>query len=82
MRIVMGRGQAAKDGKLAMGSPALVVLASEQDDPLSWLRTGQALERVLLRAHVDGMWAAFLNQPMNVPRLRAALAELLARSRA
>lgn len=72
----MGRGRAAKERKLAMESPALVVLASEQDDRLSWLKTGQALEKMLLRARVDSVWAAFLNQPVEVSRLRAALAEL------
>ena len=59
-----------------MESPALVVLASEQDDRLSWLKTGQSLEKMLLRARVDSVWAAFLNQPVEVSRLRAVLAEL------
>jgi len=75
--IDMGEQQAAKDRALTEAAPALVVLGTAADEPLAWLRTGEALARVLLRARANGIVAAFLNQPIEVqplrPRLRAAL---------
>jgi nitroreductase len=69
----VGKGQAARDRNLALGSPLLAVLGSFADSPYDWLVTGQALGRVLLRARVDGVFASFLNQPIEVPTLRAQL---------
>ena len=75
----MGRGQAAKDHQLATGSPILAVLGTQTDTPEDWLSSGQALERVLLRARVDDVWSSFLNQPIEVPELRTQLRDLLGR---
>lgn len=75
----LGRGQAAKDRALAVGSPLLAVLATAADDPAAWLATGQALQRVLLRARAAGAWSSYLNQPVEVPRLRTRLAEAIGR---
>ena len=73
----MGEQQADKDRALTEAAPALVVLGTDSDEPLAWLRAGEALARVLLRARASGIVAAFLNQPIEVqplrPRLRAAL---------
>ncbi|MCC6557558.1 MAG: nitroreductase family protein [Polyangiaceae bacterium] len=74
-----GDGQAAQDRRLAEGSPVLAVLGTPEDDAASWLAAGQALQRVLLRACVDEVSASFLNQPVEVPELRARLRELLGR---
>jgi nitroreductase len=68
-----GKGQAAKDRQLAEGSPVLVILGTEEDAPPEWLAAGQALARVLLRARAEGVWASFLNQPIEVPELRPRL---------
>ncbi len=38
-----------------------------------WLAAGQALAKVLLRARAEGVWASFLNQPIEVPELRPRL---------
>ncbi|WP_458721579.1 hypothetical protein [Candidatus Nitrosocosmicus sp. R] len=35
-----GKGQAAKDKELAIGSPALLVIGTSADDTLSWLNAG------------------------------------------
>ena len=59
-----GKGQAAKDRELAEGSPVLATLSTEVDVPYEWLKTGQALARILLRARAEAVWASFLNQPM------------------
>ena len=65
-----GTGQAARDRDLALGSPVLAVLGTAGDTPRDWMAAGQALERVLLRARVEGVAASFLNQPVEVPDLR------------
>lgn len=72
-----GRGQAAHDQQLAEGSPVLLVFATADDDPAAWLRTGQALDRVLLQARAYDLHASYLNQPVEVPALRPQLAALL-----
>jgi hypothetical protein len=73
----IGRGQAARDRQLATGSPVLAALGTETDAPRDWLSSGQALERVLLRARVNDVWASFLNQPIEVPELRTQIRDLL-----
>jgi hypothetical protein len=75
----VGKGLAAKDRQLAAGSPVLAVVGSGTDTPADWLATGQAMERILLRARVDDVWASFLNQAIEVPDLRTRLRKLLSR---
>jgi hypothetical protein len=53
-----------------LGSPLVVVLGIDSDDPSDWLRCGEALEAVLLHATRIGLSAAFLNQCLEVPALR------------
>jgi hypothetical protein len=62
----LGNGRAAKDRELATGSPVLAVLGTNGDTPQDWLCAGQALARVLLRARAEGVWASYLNQPIEV----------------
>lgn len=76
----LGRGSAARDRELATGSPLLAVLGTDEDDPLAWLETGEALARVLLRARRDGVWASFLNQPIEVSELRSKLRQAIGRA--
>lgn len=76
----LGHGSAARDRELASGSPLLAVLGTEEDDTLAWLEAGEALARVLLRARRDGVWASFLNQPVEVPELRVDLRQLIGRT--
>lgn len=73
----LGDGEAAHDEELALGSPALAILSSAQDTPRHWIATGQALASVLLHARVEGIWASYLNQPIEIPELRAHLARQL-----
>lgn len=72
----MGNGVAAKDQQLASASPWLTVLATETDDPVAWLRAGQALQRALLAGCSLGLQASYLNQPIQVSRLRPRLQAL------
>jgi hypothetical protein len=72
-----GRGRAARDEELALGSPVLAILLTEGDEPRDWLAAGQALARVLLRATTDDVVGSFLNQPVEVDELRLEAATLV-----
>jgi nitroreductase len=72
----MGNGVAARDEALAEHSPLLAVLGTAGDTPADWLRAGQALERLLLAGVRAGLQASYLNQPVQVARLRPRLADL------
>ncbi|MFJ2782018.1 Acg family FMN-binding oxidoreductase [Kitasatospora sp. NPDC087315] len=50
--------------------PRIAVLTTEHDRPEDWLRTGLALEHVLLTATVHGVRASLLHQAMEWPHLR------------
>ncbi|MEU4654606.1 hypothetical protein AB0G32_11745 [Streptomyces sp. NPDC023723] len=53
------------------GTGTVILLSSARDEPPDWVRSGQALQRVLLYAAVHGVKAAFHTQPLEVPALRA-----------
>ncbi|MEV4135623.1 nitroreductase family protein [Dactylosporangium sp. NPDC049742] len=53
--------------------PQLLVLYSLGDDRAAWLRTGQALQRVLLTATVRGVAVQPMTQALEVPDLRRQL---------
>ena len=63
--------------RLAAEAPLLACLGTARDDPLAWLNAGQALQRVLLTATAHGLQASFLNQPIEVNRLRYRLDTLI-----
>ncbi|MGM0585657.1 MAG: Acg family FMN-binding oxidoreductase [Pseudomonadota bacterium] len=73
----MGGGVAAKDRDLAAESPVMAVLGTEGDGPADWLRAGQGLERALLVAVGAGLQASYLNQPIQTPRLRPKLQQIV-----
>ena len=75
----VGDRTARSDAVLTAGAPLLVVLATDEDDEPAWLTAGQALERMLLTAAVGGVQGGFVNQPCQVPAVRAELAELVGR---
>jgi len=72
-RFDVGGGQAARDEELVRGSPTLAVLGTAGEHSRAWLACGQALAHVLLRAQVEGVAASFLNQPIEVTRVRPLL---------
>ncbi|HOY58048.1 MAG TPA: nitroreductase family protein [Verrucomicrobiota bacterium] len=72
-----GGGQAARDREVATHSPVLAVLWTPEDNAPTWLNTGQALQSLLLHARSENLWASFLNQPIEIPELRAQLASML-----
>lgn len=68
--------ESAQNCQLPIPAPVLMLISSDGDRPHSWLATGEALAHLLLRARVDGVWASFLNQPIQVPQLRSRLKAL------
>jgi nitroreductase len=48
----------------------VALLATSADQPADWIRSGQALQRVLLAASVNGVAAALHSQPLELPELR------------
>ncbi len=79
-RFDIGGGRAARDHELAVGSPILAVLGSDGDRETDWIECGQALAHVWLRAVAEGLAASFLNQPVEVPELRARLQDAIGKS--
>ncbi|RPK80135.1 MULTISPECIES: nitroreductase [Streptomyces] len=50
--------------------PQIALLGTETDLPADWLRAGQAMERVLLQATLDGLATSVISQPLEWPELR------------
>lgn len=73
----MGKKIGAKDRQLADKSPVLAVIGAAGDSVADWLAAGQALERILLAAHSQGLQASYLNQPIQVASLRPKLENIL-----
>ncbi|HEX2551161.1 MAG TPA: nitroreductase family protein, partial [Nocardioidaceae bacterium] len=61
----------------AEAHPGIAVLHTSADERPDWLRGGQAMHRLLLAASAAGYQASFLNQPLEVPRLRDELRRAL-----
>jgi hypothetical protein len=72
----IGKGQAAADRDLALGSPALALLWTDDDSPTDWVHAGQGLLAALLTLQDSGISASFLNQPIEVTPLRRRLARV------
>jgi len=75
----LGGRAAVRNKRLAVRAPLLVCLGTARDDPLAWLNAGQALQRVLLTATANRLHASFLNQPIEVFKLRPRLLTLIER---
>ncbi|MGW4561124.1 Acg family FMN-binding oxidoreductase [Streptomyces sp. NPDC004561] len=54
-------------------NPNIALLGTAHDGPPDWLLTGQALERVLLRATTDGLVSSLTSQPLEWPETRWAV---------
>ncbi|MEV5989605.1 nitroreductase [Streptomyces sp. NPDC052051] len=69
----VGRPVPGRDWAHFETRPHIALLGTESDQPLDWLRAGQALERVLLRATSGGLVASLVSQPLERPELRWAV---------
>ncbi|MGA6174669.1 Acg family FMN-binding oxidoreductase [Streptomyces sp. NPDC012600] len=56
-------------------NPQIALLGTMDDAPADWLRAGQALERVLLQATLDGLSTSLMSQPLEWPELRSLTRE-------
>jgi hypothetical protein len=63
--------QADADARKLRSSPGAVVIASEEDTKVAWIRTGQVYERLALKLTSLNIKSAFLNQPIEVAELRS-----------
>lgn len=77
-RFNVGGSTAGKDEVFALRAPALALLTTPSDDLSGWMAAGQALERVLLTAALEGVQAGYLNQPCQLAELRPRLQEVAA----
>jgi nitroreductase len=59
--------------------PQLMVLSTDYDRPLDWLRAGQALQRALLTGTSFGVVASFLTQPLELRDMPASAQLMLPR---
>lgn len=55
--------------------PQMALLGTVDDFPADWLRAGQAMERVLLQAVLDGLSTSLMSQPLEWPELRSLARE-------
>jgi hypothetical protein len=62
--------QADADAKKLRSSSGVAVIASESDDRIAWVRTGQMVERLALTLTSLNIKSAFLNQPVEVAAVR------------
>ena len=65
-----GRGVSGRGFAVFEQDPTLAILTTDRDTRLDWLVAGQALERVLLVATVEGLVSTFANQALEAPSLR------------
>ena len=72
-----GQGRFRVAGKDFESDPLVAVIGSFDDLPLAQLRAGQAMQRVLLTATVEGLSASFLSQVVEVPQTRRQLRTLI-----
>lgn len=71
------RLEAERDRRRARTTRALLVLSTSRDGKAEWVAAGEALQRILLRATAAGLAASYLNQPIEVPALRARLRDAI-----
>jgi hypothetical protein len=71
------RAEAERDRRRALGTRALLVLATPRDGKGEWIAAGEVLQRILLRATAAGLSVSYLNQPIEVAALRGRLRDAI-----
>ncbi len=77
IRTLILHDETAKRQHGAPGSPVLAVISTFADSWFDWLAAGQTLEKMLLLARSEEVWASFFNQAIEVPALRTQLRDIL-----
>lgn len=67
-----GHGELPADTRSSINQ-CLLLLSTDADDPVAWLRAGEGLERALLVLTAEGYVAGILSQVAEVPSIRAML---------
>ncbi|WP_442305852.1 Acg family FMN-binding oxidoreductase [Streptomyces sp. 2RAF24] len=65
------RRVAARTSATFEKEPQIALLGTTGDTPREWLAAGQAMQRILLRATLDGLSASLMSQPLEWPELRS-----------
>lgn len=76
-RLNLGKSTAKKDHELLMSAPVLGLICSEGDDRATQIRVGQVFERVYLTCATLGLGLQPMSQIVQLPGIRAELAELV-----
>ncbi|PKO01771.1 MAG: hypothetical protein CVU43_11205 [Chloroflexi bacterium HGW-Chloroflexi-5] len=63
--------QAEADAKKLRSSSGSIIIATQYDTPEAWVRCGQVFERLSLQLTTLDLKSALLNQPIEIPELRA-----------
>jgi nitroreductase len=71
------RGENDKYRQHIESSAGVAVFVSEKSDKAHWVEAGRACQRFALQATALGLKHAFINQPVEVPRLREQFASFL-----
>lgn len=69
--------QNEKDRRHILNSSAIAVIYSEADDKAHWVEAGRCYERLALQATALDLRTAFINQPVEVARLRPDFARAM-----
>lgn len=75
--VLTGRGQARTDERNIRSSALIAAFVADRDDLEAWIETGRSYERFALQATALNIRTAFINQPIEVRRLRPQLHGLL-----
>ncbi|MDR5900338.1 hypothetical protein QC823_15325 [Halomonas vilamensis] len=71
------KNQNKKDHRHIQSSSAIAVIYSETDDIPHWIEAGRCYQRLALQAAALGLRAAFINQPVEVVKLRPEFAQAI-----
>ncbi|WP_298584656.1 Acg family FMN-binding oxidoreductase [uncultured Kocuria sp.] len=69
--LVRAGAQARTDAEQLKSSAGVAVFVAPGDDPSAWVEAGRACQRFALQAEALDIRTAFVNQPIEVPELRA-----------
>ena len=73
---VTAKGEGDRYARQMSSSPAFAVFVADREDKAHWMKVGRACQRMTLAATALGLKHAYMNQPVEVPEFRSALATL------
>ncbi len=74
-----GRRIGRHNARRVISAPILIILATERDEPISWIQAGQLFERLALIATKLRLGVQPLSGPLEMPALRAQITGMLPR---